>query len=92
MTTTKNKSTEPPADRALILTRVFNAPRHLVFEARTQKEHLDQWMAPRGFTIASSGGDFCEGGPWHCRMISPTGEPFPVSGVYQKIVPGELTS
>jgi uncharacterized protein YndB with AHSA1/START domain len=87
MPETKNN---PAADRSLVLTRVFNAPRHLVFEAWTKKEHLDRWCAPRGFTIPSSGGDFRIGGKWHTRMIRPDGEPFPVHGVYREIVPNEL--
>ena len=86
----KNNVFEPPSDLSLVLTRVFAAPRKLVFEACTQKEHLDQWMAPRGFTIPSSGGDFREGGKWYCLMIAPNGERYPVSGIYQKIVPDEL--
>lgn len=86
----KSNVGEPPADRSLVLTRVFDAPRKLVFEACTTKEHLDRWMAPRGFTVPSSGGDLREGGAWHCLMIAPNGERYPVSGVYRKIVPGEL--
>ena len=86
----KNNVIEAPADRTLNLMRVFQAPRRLVFEACTKQEHLDQWMCPDGFTIPSSGGDFREGGKWHCLMISPNGERFPVSGIYKKIVPDEL--
>lgn len=86
----KNSQSETTADRTMVLTRVFDAPRHLVFEACTKKEHIDQWMAPHGFTMRTSGGDFREGGKWHFMMTSPTEEPFPVGGIYQKIVPDEL--
>jgi uncharacterized protein YndB with AHSA1/START domain len=71
----------------LTLTRVFDAPRQLVFEAWTQKEHLDKWCCPRGFTIASSEGEPRPGGKWHTRMIAPNGEPYPLRGVYQEFVP-----
>src|SRR5271155_4088697 len=77
-------------DLKLKLVRVFDAPRHLVFEACTQKEHIDQWMCPNGFTIPSSGGDFREGGKWHSLMISPGNERFSMNGTYEKIVPNEL--
>jgi uncharacterized protein YndB with AHSA1/START domain len=87
---TKNNPTEAPADRALVLTRVFDAPRHLVFEAWTKKEHLDKWCAPHGFTIPSSEGDLRPGGAWHCLMIAPNGEKYPVGGVYREIIPDEL--
>ena len=87
---TKNNPTEAPADRALVLTRVFDAPRHLVFEAWTKKEHLDKWCAPHGFTIPSSEGDLRPGGKWHCLMIAPSGEKYPVGGVYREIIPDEL--
>jgi len=55
-----------------------------------KKELLDQWCAPHGFTIPHSEGDFCPGGKWHCLMISPRGERFPVGGVYREIIPNEL--
>jgi uncharacterized protein YndB with AHSA1/START domain len=51
MTKTENDLMEKTADRTLKLTRVFNAPRRLVFEACTKKEHIDQWMCPIGFTM-----------------------------------------
>lgn len=86
----KNSLTEAPADRSLVLTRLFDAPRRLVFEAWTKKEHLDQWCAPRGFTIPSSEGDVRPGGAWRCVMIAPHGEKYPVGGVYREIIPNEL--
>jgi len=90
MTERKNNPTEAPADRSLVLTRVFDAPRHLVFEAWTKKEHLDKWCAPYGFTIPFSEGDLRVGGAWRCLMIAPNGEKYPVKGVYREIVRDEL--
>jgi len=86
----KSNLTEVPADRSLVLTRVFDAPRHLVFAAWTDKEHIDRWMAPRGFTIPSSEGDLRPGGKWRCLMIAPNGEKYPVRGVYREVVQDEL--
>ncbi len=84
--TTKNENT----DRTLVLTRIFDAPRHLVWEAWTKKEHLDSWSCPRGFTMPESRGDLRVGGAWSFLMIAPSGEKFPCSGVYREIVPNEL--
>jgi uncharacterized protein YndB with AHSA1/START domain len=90
MTTQKDNPAEAPADRMLVLTRVFDAPRRLVFEAWTKKEHLDQWCAPHGFTIPESGGDLRPGGAWRTLMIAPNGDKYPVGGVYREIVQDEL--
>ena len=90
MTTKIASPAKAPSDLALVLTRVFDAPRRLVFDAWTKKEHLDQWCAPRGFTIPSSEGDLRPGGAWRCLMVAPNGDKYPVGGVYRKIVPDEL--
>ena len=82
--------TESAADRSLVLERVFDAPRALVFEAWTKKEHLVNWCSPEGMIITECDGDFHEGGKWFTLMIHPAGEKYPVSGIYQKIVPNEL--
>ena len=39
-----------PSDREIVMTRVFDAPRHLVFEAWTKPEHLARWWGWRGST------------------------------------------
>jgi uncharacterized protein YndB with AHSA1/START domain len=78
------------ADNALAITRVFDAPRSLVFQAWTRKEHLDRWCAPRGFTIPYSEGELRPGGAWRCCMRTPDGTEHWISGVYREIVEDEL--
>ena len=90
MENTKTKSTATAADLSLILERVFDAPRHLVFEAWTKPEHLVNWCAPEGFSIPKATGDFREGGEWFSLLIAPDGEKYPVSGVYIEIEPDKL--
>ena len=90
MQNTKSKPAVHAADLTLVLERVFDAPRHLVFEAWTKQEHLIQWCAPEGFTIPEAHGEFREGGEWYTLMISPEGEKCRVSGVYLEIIPDEL--
>lgn len=43
-------ATDNPSDRELIITRVFNAPRELVFKAWTEAKHIERWWGPQGFT------------------------------------------
>jgi uncharacterized protein YndB with AHSA1/START domain len=50
MTTRKNNPPEEAADRAFVITRVFDAPRALVFKAWTDPKHVAQWWGPPGFT------------------------------------------
>ena len=45
----------PAAGRELVITRVFEAPRRLVFKMWTEPEHLARWWGPRGFTTISAG-------------------------------------
>lgn len=75
-----------PAERVLVLTRVFDAPRELVFKAWTEREHVIHWMAPRGFTIPSCEADLRPGGAWSCSMRPTQGPDLLVQGVYREIV------
>ncbi|QWG28754.1 MULTISPECIES: SRPBCC domain-containing protein [Bacillus] len=55
-------------DRVLVLERVFDAPRDLVFSMFKEAEHLKQWWGPRGWEIPSCTVDFRPGGVWHYCM------------------------
>ena len=80
-----NEAKSAPADRVLEITRVFAAPRHLVFEAWTDPAHLKHWSAPKGFTIPVCEGDLRVGGRWRCCMVSPEGVEHWLGGVYREI-------
>lgn len=75
-----------PTSLKLTLTRIFAAPRALVFAAWTQPKHLKAWSAPNGFTIPVSQGDLRVGGKWRACMVTPQGEKMWLSGVYREIV------
>jgi uncharacterized protein YndB with AHSA1/START domain len=60
-----------PTDRELLITRVFDAPRELVFEAFTRPEHLMKWWGPHGCTVISCESDPKAGGIWRISMRSP---------------------
>jgi uncharacterized protein YndB with AHSA1/START domain len=61
-----------PSDREIVLTRVFDAPRDLVFEAHTSCEHMSQWWGPRRYEVASCKVDFRPGGAW--RIVHRTAD------------------
>ena len=62
------------ADREIVLSRVFAAPRELVFTAWTDPRHLAEWWGPRGFTTTTSQLDLRPGGLWRFVMHGPDGK------------------
>ena len=62
---------ERPSDRELVISRTFNAPRVLVWQAWSQCEHLQQWWAPAGWALPVCKMDFRPGGVWHYCMKGP---------------------
>jgi uncharacterized protein YndB with AHSA1/START domain len=78
-----------PSDREIVITRLFDAPRRLVFEALTDPEHLPLWYGPRGWTLAVCQIDLRPGGAWRFVLRSPEGTAMGMRGVYQEIVPPE---
>jgi uncharacterized protein YndB with AHSA1/START domain len=75
--------------RTLVITRVFDAPRSLVFKAWTHPDHLTRWWGPHGFTVLSCSMDFRVGGGWSLSMRSPAGVVDRQRGVFREIVEPE---
>ena len=67
------RSSEWSLDREIVLSRVFDAPRELVWQAWTDPEHIGQWFGPKGFTIETHEIDIRVGGRWRFDMIAPDG-------------------
>ena len=80
---TKNTSNE--IDR-LVVTRVFDAPRELVWKAWTDPKYVMQWWGPKGFTSPVCKMDFRVGGKFLCCMRTPDGQEFWNGGEYHEIV------
>src|SRR5450631_4875424 len=78
-----------PSDRELVITRTFDAPRRLVFEAMTTPEHVRRWYGPRRLTMTVCEIDLRVGGRWRYVVRDPDGNEFGFSGVYREIVPPE---
>jgi uncharacterized protein YndB with AHSA1/START domain len=79
-----------PSDREIEVTRVFDAPRRLVFEAWTRPEHVPQWMlGPPGWTMPVCEIDLRPGGAWHFVWRRSDGTEMEMRGQYKEIVPPE---
>jgi uncharacterized protein YndB with AHSA1/START domain len=82
----------PPAlagEPELVIIRIFDAPRPLVFKLWTEPEHLMRWWGPRGFTPISGRMDVRQGGRWSRLMRSPDGSVIRKHGVYRELVAPE---
>jgi len=79
-----------PSDREIVMTRIFDAPRGLVFDAWTNPEHLPRWMlGPEGWTMPVCEIDLRPGGAWHFVWRRADGTEMEMRGVYQEITPPE---
>lgn len=77
------------ADLDFTISRVFDAPRHLVFKAWTEPERMMHWWSPQGFMTTSCEVDLRAGGAWRCCMRSPEGTEHTEQGIYREIVEPE---
>ncbi|MFT4164937.1 MAG: SRPBCC family protein [Microlunatus sp.] len=77
------------ADREIVISRVIDAPRELVFEVFTQVRHLSRWWGPEGFTTTTREFEFGVGGEWIFVMHGPDGTKYPEWITWTRIVPPE---
>jgi uncharacterized protein YndB with AHSA1/START domain len=70
-------------------TRIFDAPRALVFAAWTEPRHLAQWFGPNGFSLTTHSFDFRPDGTWRFVMHGPDGRDYPNRVTFDEIVPPE---
>ena len=80
-----------PSDRDIQLTRLFDAPRRLVFEAMSKPEHITQWWGRLGdgYSVPVCEVDLRPGGKWRFVNRTPKGELATFYGVYREIAPPE---
>lgn len=77
-----------PGDRQIVITRIFDAPRAVVFEAWTKAEHVAHWWDPSGAPLAVCEIDLRPGGAFRWVNRAPDGgEGHSFSGIYREIVP-----
>jgi uncharacterized protein YndB with AHSA1/START domain len=72
-------------DREIVMSRVIDAPRDLVFEAWSDPKHLPQWFGPAGFRIETREIDVRVGGVWRFDMIAPDGTRYPNRMQFRRI-------
>lgn len=85
----RNSAAMQPEERVLVITRIFDAPRDLVWKAWTEPERMVRWFGPRGFTSTVIKADFRTGGAYRLHMRSPEGNDHWLQGVYREIVERE---
>ncbi|MFL6244687.1 MAG: SRPBCC family protein [Thermoanaerobaculia bacterium] len=73
-------------DREIVVTRQFDAPRELVWDAWTQPQHVAQWWGPNGFTNTIREMSVQPGGVWRVMMHGPDGIDYPNKIVYHEVV------
>lgn len=84
--TPRHETTARADERELTITRLFAAPRELVFEAWTKAEHLSKWSCPRDLEISFAQSDVRPGGSLRVCMRSPDGNEYWLSGEYREVV------
>ena len=76
-------------EREIVMTRLFNAPRQLVFEAWTKPELFARWFGRHGWTVPMCEMDLRPGGTYRYVLRGPDGSEVVMRGVYREIVPPE---
>jgi uncharacterized protein YndB with AHSA1/START domain len=83
---TKNDLIDNPVRQEVNITRIFNAPKELVFKMWTDPELVEKWWGPRGFTNPVCQLDVREGGNIRILMQGPDGTQYPMGGFFNKLI------
>jgi uncharacterized protein YndB with AHSA1/START domain len=76
-----------PTDTEIVLTRAFDAPRRMVFDALTRPALLERWFGARGWNLVVCQVDLRVGGTWRFVSRGPDGTDLGHGGVYREIQP-----
>jgi uncharacterized protein YndB with AHSA1/START domain len=87
--TTKNQASPETPDREIVISRVFDAPRELVWQAMTDPRHVVHWWGPNGFTTTIETMDVRPGGTWKHVMHGPDGTAYPNKSVFREVTKPE---
>ena len=86
----ENATPDTLAKQEIVTTRLFRFPRHLVYRAWTEPEHLKNWWGPKGFTNTINIFDFRIGGKWSFIMHGPDKGNYPNECTFSAIREPEL--
>jgi uncharacterized protein YndB with AHSA1/START domain len=75
--------------REIVVSRVYDAPRELVFQAWTDRDRIGRWWGPNGFTTTTHEMDVRPGGVWRFMMHGPDGTDYPNRVRYSEVSPPE---
>ena len=89
MRNTGTLSVSTPTDLEIVMTRVFDAPRALVYESFSKPELLRQWFGPRGWSLAVCEVDLRVGGGFRFVLRGPDGKEMGMRGTYLELAPPE---
>jgi uncharacterized protein YndB with AHSA1/START domain len=90
MTPTGTMQLSTPTDREIVVTRVFNAPRTIVFDAFTKPELLKRWLfGPGGWTLEVCEVDLRVGGAYRYVWRNSNGVEMGMGGIHREVVPPE---
>ena len=81
-----NQMDNDELERTLTLSRIFNVPIEIVWQAWTEPDHIAKWWGPKGMNTKVIDHDFKPGGKWKYSMIMPNGNEFIADGVYKEII------
>jgi uncharacterized protein YndB with AHSA1/START domain len=85
----KNNVNGERGKRDIIITRIFDAPRELVWKAWTDPKHFKSWWGPKDYTCPFCEMDLRVGGKYLNCMRSPEGKDYWTTGIYKEIIPFE---
>ena len=88
----KASNVEVSSDREIVITRIINAPRELVWEAWTDPKQVVHWWGPNGFTTTIEKMDVRAGGVWQHVMHGPDGTDYPNKSIFTEVVKPERIS
>jgi uncharacterized protein YndB with AHSA1/START domain len=86
MTAKSNETEVQTTGREIVISRVFDAPRELVWEAMTDPEKVVNWWGPHGFSTKIEEMDVRPGGVWKHVMLGPDGTRYPNKSVFKEVV------
>lgn len=86
---TSGKGSLNSSDREITVSRLYDAPRELVWQAMTDPRHVLHWWGPRGFTTSVEIMDVRPGGVWKHTMHGPDGSNYPNKSVFKEVVKPE---
>lgn len=84
-----NEATNEVIANEIIMSRLLNAPRELVWEVFTDPKHLANWWGPFGFTITTHNMEVKVGSQWRLTMHGPDGRDYPNKIIYEEVVKPE---